>query len=290
MGGRHVILMLLTVPQCSTARVLPDCRLNVLEVAVAQLNWKHTRQNEEDVLLPKIEGAEEDQGVPPIETRLRHNILRVPKEIKEATGIVVYGRRIQSLIFSTDIAIIKNCDADAVFCAYPFTAQRAISSSVLRVASTPVFVGVGGGTTQGMRATYLAMDAENQGAMGVIVNSPLPNRDLRMMSRTVDIPIVVTVASGDTDIQSRIDNGATILNVACGSKTAEVVASIRKRFPRAPIIASGGKNAASITQTIEAGANAIVYTPPSTAELFGPMMEDYRTRKQPWRHPKIIGD
>ena len=42
------------------------------------------------------------------------------------------------------------------------------------------------------------------------------------------------------------------------------------------IIASGGPTAESIRMTIEAGANAVTYTPPSTAELFKSMMANYR--------------
>ena len=59
--------------------------------------------------------------IPNVESRLRHNILEMPKEILRASGIVIYGRRIKSLVFTTDLAIIKNCDADAVFAVYPFT-------------------------------------------------------------------------------------------------------------------------------------------------------------------------
>ena len=219
---------------------------------------------------------DEADGIPPIETRLRHNILHMPAAIQRASGIVVYGRRIKSLIFSTDIAIIRNCDADAVFCVYPFTAQRAISSMVLHAASGPVFCGVGGGTTQGMRAAYLAMDAENQGAMGVVLNSPIPNRDLRAIARIIDIPIVVTVVSEKEDVGKRLDNGAAILNVAGGSKTAELVAKIRAEYPKVPIMASGGRSTETIAATIEAGANAIVYTPPSSGDLFHDMMAGYR--------------
>lgn len=215
-------------------------------------------------------------SIPPIESRLRHNILRLPIEIEEASGIVVYGRRIKSLLFSTDIALIRNTDADAIFCVYPFTAQRAISAAVIHAASAPVFCGVGGGTTQGMRAAYLAMDAENQGAMGVVVNSPMPNRDLKNIARIVDIPIVVTVANDKTDIRRRIDNGATILNVAGGARTAEIVAKIRSEYPNVPIMASGGRTGETIRATIEAGANAIVYTPPSSGELFRELMDSYR--------------
>ena len=215
-------------------------------------------------------------NIPHIESRLRHNILRMPKEIEAASGIVVYGRRIRSLIFSTDIAIIKNCDADAVFCVYPFTAQRAISSAVIKAAPMPVFCGAGGGITQGMRAVQFAMDAENQGAMGVVFNSPIPNEDLRMTADILDIPIIVTVTRPNTDIEARIQNGASILNVAGGARTPEMVASIRESFPTVPIMATGGKGGESIARTIAAGANAIVFTPPSSSELYREVMDGHR--------------
>ena len=243
---------------------------------MAALKLKGLPKAKQQPAVPLV--LDEADGIPPIETRLRHNILHVPAEIQRATGIVVYGRRIKSLLYSTDIAIIRNCDADAVFCVYPFTAQRAISSMVLHAASAPVFCGVGGGTTQGMRAAYLAMDAENQGAMGVVLNAPIPNRDLRTIARVIDIPIVVTVVSGKEDVGKRFDNGAAILNVAGGAHTADIVAKIRAKFPKAPIIASGGPTPESIAETIDAGANAIVYTPPSSGELFRAMMRDYREK------------
>ena len=230
--------------------------------------------SQQDDIITELVG--ESEGIPPIESRLRHNILRMPAEIQQASGIVVYGRRIKSLLFSTDIAIIRNCDADAIFCVYPFTAQRAVSAAVIHAASAPVFCGTGGGTTQGMRAVYLAMDAENQGAMGVVFNAPMPNRDLRAAARVLDIPIVVTITSKNTDAGRRIDSGASILNVAGGANTPDLVRSIREKHPKVPIMATGGRTAESIIATIEAGANAIVYTPPSSGELFRNLMDRYR--------------
>lgn len=218
------------------------------------------------------------QDAPVIESRLRRNIVRVPREIEQASGIVVYGRRIKSLLYSTDIALIKNCDADAVFCVYPFTAQRSISSAIIHAASVPVFCGVGGGITQGERSAYLAMDAESQGAMGVVLNDPIPNSDIELIAGTIDIPIVVTIVRENTDIAARLEAGTTILNVAGGAKTANIISKIRKDFPRVPIIASGGRSPETITATIEAGANAIVYSPPNSSELTRRVMDGYRSR------------
>ena len=225
---------------------------------------------------PIHELAADDEGILPFESRLRHNILKMPKEIEKASGIVVFGRRIKSLLFSTDLAVIKNCDADAIFAVHPFTAQRSISAPIIQSASMPVFCGVGGGTTQGMRAVYLANDAESQGAIGVVVKAPLPNKDIRSMARVLDIPIVATVASERTNVGLRIKSGAAIINVAGGAKTPEIVADIRKKHPKVPIMASGGKTSEAILATIEAGANAIVYTPPSSSELFKDLMAKYR--------------
>ena len=216
---------------------------------------------------------------PHITSRLRSQILNIPPEARMSSGIVINGRRIKSLVFTTDIAIIRNCDADAVLAVYPFTPQQTISEALIQNSSIPVLCGVGGGTTQGMRTTMLAWDAESQGAMGVVVNAPMSNEDIRNICKVVDIPVVVTVLNEHTDIAARLDAGATILNVSAADRTPEVIRAIRKDFPNIPIIGTGGPTGESIRRTIEAGANAISYTPPSTKTLFSTMMDDYRTRE-----------
>lgn len=220
--------------------------------------------------------SKDEKKVPTITSKLRHNILEIPKEVYKASGIVIYGRRIKSFVFSTDIAIIRNCDADAVFAVYPFTPQQAISNAIISNSYIPVFCGVGGGTTNGLRTIGLAKDVEAQGAMGVVLNAPITNMNLLAVAKSVDIPVIITVVSEDTNIDRRLESGASIINVAAGAKTADVVRSIRSRYPDLPIIASGGKSGETILKTIEAGANAITYTPPTTAELFSAMMTKYR--------------
>lgn len=219
---------------------------------------------------------EEKKTSPRIEGQLRHNILKLPQSVYNATGIVVNGRRIKSFVFTTDLAIIRNCDADAVFAVYPFTPQQAISDAIIKASYIPVFCGVGGGTTSGMRTVGLAKDVECQGAMGVVLNAPITNLNLRAVAMAVDIPVIITVTKKDTDVAERIRNGASILNVACAAQTPRVVQKIRREFPEVPIIATGGRTEASIAETIAAGANAITYTPPTAAELFREMMEKYR--------------
>ena len=82
---------------------------------------------------------QQKKTIPSVESRLRHNILEMPKEIRKASGIVIYGRRIKSLVFTTDLAIIKNCDADAVFAVYPVTPQQSISDAMIKASYIPIF-------------------------------------------------------------------------------------------------------------------------------------------------------
>ncbi len=213
---------------------------------------------------------------PRYEARLRRHILHMPEEIRRASGIVIFGRRIKSLVFTTDLAIIKNCDADAVFAVYPFTPQQSISDAIIKSSYVPVFCGVGGGTTRGLRTVGLAKDAESQGAIGVVLNAPVTNLNLLAVANAVDIPTVITVVNSGTNIQERIEAGASILNVAGGKDTPRLVREIREKHPGIPIIATGGNQPESILQTIEAGANAITYTPPTAQELFQQMMARYR--------------
>ena len=217
-----------------------------------------------------------DNERPRYEARLRRHILHMPEEIRRASGIVIFGRRIKSLVFTTDLAIIKNCDADAVFAVYPFTPQQSISDAIIKSSFVPVFCGVGGGTTRGLRTVSLAKDAESQGAIGVVLNAPVTNLNLLAVANAVDIPTVITVVNSATNIQERIEAGASILNVAGGKDTPRLVREIMEKHPEVPIIATGGNRPETILQTIEAGANAITYTPPTAQELFQQMMARYR--------------
>lgn len=223
-----------------------------------------------------------EQNIPEVRGSLRDFMLKVPEPIYRCSGIKILGRRIKSVLFSTDASIIRNTNADAVIAVYPFTPQPVITQAVMVAADVPVFVGVGGGLTQGHRVLNLALHAEFQGALGVVVNAPTKNETVKMLHDTIDVPIVVTVLSEDEDIEGRVAAGADILNISAAGRTPQVVRSIRERFPDLPIIATGGPTDESIIATIEAGANAITWTPPSNGEVFRDIMEAYR-RGEP--HP-----
>ncbi len=206
---------------------------------------------------------------------LRDFRLSVPDVIYDCKGIKIFGRRIKSIVFSTDVSIIRNCNADAVIAVYPFTPQPVITQAVMMVADCPVFVGVGGGLTKGERVINLARHAEYQGATGVVLNAPTSNETIKEVSKIVDLPIVITVVKED-DIEARLDAGAQILNVSAAARTPELVAKIREKFPDVPIMATGGPNEESIKATIKAGADAITWTPPTNGEVFRDIMEAYR--------------
>ena len=218
--------------------------------------------------------------VPVYEGELRKHSLQVPRCISECSGIRVFGRRIKSLVFSTDVAIIKNINADAVIAVYPFTPQQIIADAIVSTSSLPVFCGVGGGTTTGARVVMLAKDAEAFGAMAVVVNAPTTNDVIAQIADIIDIPIVVTVLDENTDIDARLEAGATIFNVSAAARTPEVVRILRERYPDLPIIATGGPSKESIRETVAAGANAISFTPPTAEELFHGLMTRYRNEHE----------
>jgi len=218
--------------------------------------------------------------IPEVNGSLRNSYIKMPKVIREASGIRIFGKRMKSLIFTTDVAIIKNTDADAIIAVYPFTPMPTITQALMSVSDIPVMCGVGGGLTHGKRSANIALHAEFQGAIGVVLNGPTTDETIAYVRENVDVPIVITILSELSDIAGKLKAGADILNVSCGAKTAAVVKSIRARFPDVPIIATGGPTDESIIETIEAGANAITYTPPSNGELFREKMDYYRDIEQ----------
>lgn len=214
--------------------------------------------------------------IPTFEGKLRSSMLKIPKEIYACSGISIFGRRIKSILFSTDVSIIRNTNADAVIAVYPFTPQPIITRAIMTAADVPVFCGVGGGLTAGERSVSIAVEAELQGVIGVVLNAPTSNETIRKIAEKVDIPIVVTVVKDDEDFKARLDAGVSIFNVSAAAKTPELIRKIRKEFPEVAIIATGGPTAESITATVEAGANAITWTPPTTGEILTGIMSSYR--------------
>ena len=120
-----------------------------------------------------------------------------------------------------------------------------------------MFVGVGGGITSGERSVRMAIEAENQGAYGVLVNAPMSPAMIAEIKTHVELPVIATIVSITQDIDDRIRAGSDILNVSAAADTPAVVAYIRKHYPDLPLIATGGPTEDSIRSTILAGANAV---------------------------------
>ena len=204
--------------------------------------------------------------------KLRNHMLMVPECIEECSGIRIFGRTIKSFVFSTDVATIASCNADAVIAVYPFTPQPRIARAIISVADMPVFCGVGGGFTSGARSVAQAMEAEHCGAYGVVLNAPVSADIMRDIRAHIDIPVVATIVSATQDTEARIAAGADILNVSAAAETPQLVAALRARHPEIPIIATGGPRDETIRKTIAAGANAITYTPPDNGVLLADIM------------------
>lgn len=190
------------------------------------------------------------------------------------------GRNVKSLIFTTDIAIVRNTNADAILAVYPFTPPDPAIMQAIHVASDrPVFSGVGGGLTNGKRSADMSLFAESWGGSlgGVIVNAPTSVETIKLINDVVDIPpIILTVVNTEVDFAEKFAAGIDVINVSGGYQTAQIVHTIRERYPQVPIIATGGHSDESIKQTIAAGANAITYNPPTTSSLFAQKMKEYR--------------
>lgn len=200
--------------------------------------------------------------------------LKVPKVIKKAKGFKLRGRVIHSITNSTDPVIARNNNADALMMVYPFTPEPVIVQSFIRTAQRPVLVGVGGGTTTGKKVAHIALNAEFMGGWAVIVNSPIPSSDIVQIIEYCDLPVIATIVD-ERQLEDKVSAGAHVINVAAGRRTRDVVEAIDDLCD-IPIIASGGPSDETIIATIEAGADAITYTPPPISLIMGELMEKYR--------------
>lgn len=217
---------------------------------------------------------------PHVRTHLFQNYVAVPEVIRKSSGILINGKRFKALLFTTDIALIMNNDADAIMAVYPFTPHPSIIRAITSVSTISIMAGIAGGTTQGIRSANMALFAESHGCKAVVINAPTPTETIKRINEVIDIPIIMTVVSEYTDIEEKINAGVDIINISGAGKTSKIVRQMREKYPDLPIIATGGPTDESILETIEAGANAITYTPPSNGELFSKKMMDYREREK----------
>lgn len=217
--------------------------------------------------------------IPTFQSRLRKNIVTVPEVINDCSGIRIFGQLLKSFLFTTDVAIIRNTNANAIIAVYPFTPQPLISHSLILASDKPILCGVGGGITNGDRSINLAIDAEFQGALGVVLNKPTSNDLIKQLKDKIDIPIIITVVSESDDFLGRIKAGVDIFNVSGAEKTSNIIKIIREISNEIAIIATGGKSEETIRLAINSGANAISYTPPTVGELFKDIMKKYRNEE-----------
>ncbi|WP_311407515.1 hydrolase [Liquorilactobacillus uvarum] len=224
---------------------------------------------------------EPKKNVPNLTSKLRSDIVETPSVIRDASGINLFGKRIKSIIYTMDVAVIANCNADAVLAVYPWTPNTKILQAISTVSNVPILAGIGGGLTKGLRSATIGFFAEENGAQAVVLNAPTPLETLVSVGKVVDVPIIYTVVNKSIDIKQRINAGVKAFNVAGGKDTANLVRWLRNELkdtsPNFPIIASGGKTDAQIKETIDAGANAITFTAYGVTEAtFQKKMEKYR--------------
>lgn len=192
-------------------------------------------------------------------------------------GLVLKNENVKSFLFSTDMALIENNDADAILAVYPFPPSPKIIKTLIDFAGKPIVCGVGGGTTKGKKSLEVAIYAEEVGAAGIIVNVPFENKDIKKIREKVSLPIIATVTSSDYNfLKGKIDAGVTIFHVSGGANTSKIVKEITDQFPDFPVMATGGKSLDSIRESIDSGSRAIVLSPPSNKDLFKTVMDKYR--------------
>jgi hypothetical protein len=202
--------------------------------------------------------------------------MNIPEIVNSCSGIKVAGQLIRTFVFSTDVAIIRNNDAEGIISVYPFAPQALITQALILAAYKPIFVGIGGGSDKCERSVKLAEEAESHGAMGIVLNSNATCELIKKLKETISIPVIVTIVSIKDDIKDRIEAGVDIFNVSGADKTTEIIEKIRSIHRTISVIATGGNSEETIRAAVEAGANAISFTPPTTGEMFKEIMTRYR--------------
>lgn len=195
---------------------------------------------------------------------------------KSCIGLTLQGKKIKTILYSTDLALIENNDADALLAVYPFTPSLNIIRTLIAFSNKPVICGIGGGMTQGDFAIEIAIEAQKAGAAAVIVNQPFKNEDITRIKQYLTIPIISSISTLNFDFDQRIEAGVSCFNITGGANTLEIVEYLQQNYPDFPIISTSGKTFDSLQNIVSKKISAVILTPPTNAELFRSIMDNYR--------------
>lgn len=204
----------------------------------------------------------------------------IPKAINDSPGLTFGGKKVRSILLSTDLAYLQNLDTDALMVLHPFEPSEELNHIILGFTKKPVLCNIGGGFRDRYRASAIAKAAEKSGAEGVVITKPTSHEVVQKLRKNIDTKLIYTVIYPEENISSLVDAGVDIFNVSTGEDTALTVGKIRKSFSDVPLMASGGPFESTIFETIKMGADAIVYNPPTATEILRTIFDDFRREKR----------
>lgn len=200
----------------------------------------------------------------------------IPSAIQESAGIRIGEKLIKSVLLSTDLSYIQNLNADAVMIVNPFDKSNILDQAIIEFSRRPVFCDIGGGLLREEKTIKLATGAVEAGAAGVLITRPTQPKIINRIRYKIEGKILYTIMFDGEPVEELLDAGVDILNISTGEITSKSVFRIRDIQPHIPVMASGGPHDSTIRETIEAGANAIVFNPPTATEILRSIFDEYR--------------
>lgn len=204
----------------------------------------------------------------------------IPNAIKECSGIEIGEHQIQSVLLTTDLAFINSLQADSVMAVHPFEKLSHLDEVIIDFSDKPVFCDIGGGLLHEHEATEAAKRSLEVGASAVVISKPTPPEVIRNIRLEIDGSLIYTVMFEAEPVKDLAEAGVDIFNVVTGEFTADSVSFIRNMLPKIPIMASGGPHNSTIRETIRAGADTIVFNPPTATEMLRAMFEGFRNNNR----------
>lgn len=200
----------------------------------------------------------------------------LPEAIDECGGIQVGSNTIRSVLMSTDLSFINSIEADSVMAVHPFEKSEKMDRVIINFSQNPVFCDIGGGLLNQNKSISVARNSLGAGAAGVILSRPTPAEVVANIRSEINGLLIYTIMYDGEPVEDLSGAGVDIFSVSTGKFTAESVNNIKERIPNIPIMASGGPYNSTIRETIRAGADAIVYIPPTATEMMRSVFDGFR--------------
>lgn len=176
-------------------------------------------------------------------------------------GIWLGGRKVHSLLVTTDFYDMIMTDADAILADFYWIPPQRKLHELFSVVRKPVVIYVRKNFFVRPKLTATIKRLEVAGAAGLFVGRRFRLAELKQACLASSVPVFAASRPKIEDIKSKIDAGVFAVCIQAKRITGKFMELMRHSFPNIPVIAFCNRSERLVGESVKSGPDAVFFRP-----------------------------